>query len=74
MIQNITPFVVNLSAKSNWFFIRVESDDGTQGYGEATLYGWEKLQLAYLEQLSARIIGRSTEQALEQVRVQPASP
>lgn len=74
MIKSITPFVVNLSPKSNWFFIRAESDDGTQGYGEATLYGWEKLQLAYLEQLSAGLIGRSSEQGLEQVRVQPASP
>ena len=51
MIKSITPFVVNLSPRSNWFFIRAESDDGTRGYGEATLYGWEKLQLAYLEQL-----------------------
>lgn len=39
MITTITPFVVNLSPKSNWFFMRIESDDGSQGYGEATLYG-----------------------------------
>jgi hypothetical protein len=26
VIANIFPFVVNLSAKSNWFFIRAESD------------------------------------------------
>ena len=73
-IKNITPFVVNLSPKSNWFFVRAESDDGVHGYGEATLYGWEKLQLAYLEQLSAGLVGRTVEQALDQVRVQPASP
>lgn len=74
IIKKITPFVVNLSPKSNWFFVRVESDDEVEGYGEATLYGWEKLQLAYLEQLSAGLIGRSAEQALGEVRVQPASP
>jgi galactonate dehydratase len=73
-INNISPFVVNLSAKSNWFFIRVESNDGCAGYGEGTLYGWEKLQLAYLEQLSASVIGQPVEQALVRLRVQPASP
>lgn len=74
MITRITPFVVNLSAKSNWFFIRIDSDDGASGYGEATLYGWEVLQLAYLEQLAPALLGRTPEQALESVRVQPASP
>lgn len=73
-IASITPFVVNLSPKSNWFFIRVTTDDGLHGYGEATLYGWEKLQLAYLEQLSVNLIGRTAEQALQETRVQPASP
>lgn len=74
IIKSVTPFVVNLSAKSNWFFIRVEGDDGIRGYGEATLYGWETLQLAYLERLSANVIGVSVELALTQARVQPASP
>ncbi len=74
MIKSITPFVVNLSAKSNWFFIRATSDDGYRGYGEATLYGWEQLQLAYLEQLNASIVGQTVEQALTQARVQPSSP
>ena len=74
MIANITPFVVNLSPKSNWFFVRVESEDGKRGYGEATLYGWEKLQLAYLDELSVRVVGQSAAHALEHIRVQPASP
>jgi L-alanine-DL-glutamate epimerase-like enolase superfamily enzyme len=49
VIADVTPFVVNLSPESNWFFIRVESDDGTTGYGEATLYGRETLQLNIIE-------------------------
>lgn len=73
MITAITPYIVNLSAKSNWFFIRVEGD-GNFGLGEATLYGWESLQLAYLDQLSRNLIGLSLGQALEKVRVQPDSP
>lgn len=73
-ITKITPFIVNLSAKSNWFFIRVEGDDdGAAGFGEATLYGWETMQLAYLEQMSAGLLGLSVEEALPKVRVQPAS-
>lgn len=74
IVNSITPLVINVSPKSNWFFVCVESDHGTKGYGEATLYGWEKLQLAYLEQLSGSLVGRPVAQALKEVRVQPASP
>ncbi len=73
-IKSITPFVVNLSAKSNWFFIRAEDTQGHAGIGEATLYGWETLQLAYLEQIGAGLIGLSVEEALPRLPVQPNSP
>jgi galactonate dehydratase len=57
-IAHITPLVVNLSPKSNWFFIRVTDDAGIHGYGEATLYGREPEQLAAFELLSPTIVGR----------------
>ena len=58
-ITHITPFIVNLSPKSNWFFVRVTDDAGLHGYGEATLYGREQEQLAALEALSLAFIGRA---------------
>ena len=58
MIAAITPFVVNLSPKSNWFFVRVTDEAGIHGYGEATLYGREPEQLAALEAISGAVIGR----------------
>jgi galactonate dehydratase len=57
-IASITPFVVNLSPKSNWFFVRVTNDAGVHGYGEGTLYGRETEQLAALESLKPIILGR----------------
>ena len=70
-IAGITPFVVNLSPKSNWFFVRVTDDAGLHGYGEATLYGREPQQLEALERSSAALLGRSTSQALERVHAEP---
>jgi galactonate dehydratase len=60
-VASVTPFVVNLSPKSNWFFVRVTNDAGIHGYGEATLYGREPEQLAALEALSPAIVGRPAE-------------
>ncbi len=71
MITSVTPFVVNLSPKSNWSFIRVTNEDGAHGYGEATLYGRETQQLVALEPLASALTGRSTIEALEHVHAQP---
>jgi galactonate dehydratase len=71
VISNITPFVVNLSPKSNWFFIRATNDAGIHGYGEATLYGREPQQLAVLETLSTAVVGRSSARGLTHVHSQP---
>ena len=70
-ITDITPFIVNLSPKSNWFFVRVTAEAGTHGYGEATLYGREPQQLEALERFGAALAGRSAAQALDHVHAQP---
>ena len=47
-IVKIEPLFVNVSEKSNWTFFRVVTDEGLTGLGEATLQGWEEVQLACL--------------------------
>lgn len=51
-------FVLNVSARTNWMFVRVRLDDGTQGVGEASLNGWEPLLRAYCAELAEDFRGR----------------
>lgn len=73
-IAAITALLVNASEKSNWSFIRITTDDGVTGIGEASLQGWEPVQLAYLDQLKADLIGKTPQQALPLLRAHPHSP
>jgi galactonate dehydratase len=71
-IQSLTPFAVNVSEKTNWFFLKIETDDGLAGWGEATLSGgWEENQMLNVKRLSAMIKGLTIEAALPQLAVYP---
>ena len=72
-IAKIEPLFVNVSEKSNWTFFRVTTDDGLSGLGEATLQGWESVQLACLERIAPQLIGKTFEQALPLITVYPHS-
>ena len=57
-IQTLTPFAVNVSEKTNWFFVKIETDDGLAGWGEASLSGgWEENQILNVKRLAANITG-----------------
>jgi galactonate dehydratase len=73
-IARIEPLILNVSEKTNWFFLRVTLDDGTTGLGEASLNGWETAQLAYAETLSGRIIGKPVRDIDALLSVYPHSP
>ena len=74
-ITAISPLLVNVSAKTNWFFLQVETDAGIQGLGEATLSGsWETVQLACLERLRPHVVGKSPDVAVAALQVYPHSP
>lgn len=73
-IVRIEPLILNVSEKTNWFFVRVTLDDGTTGLGEASLNGWETAQLAYAETLSGRIIDKPLREVDALLRVYPHSP
>lgn len=72
-IAKIEPLFINVSEKSNWTFFRVTADEGLSGIGEATLQGWEGVQLACLERMAPQLIGKTFEQALPLLTVYPHS-
>ena len=73
-IARIEPLVLNVSEKTNWFFIRVTSEDGSTGIGEASLNGWETAQIAYAQTLSAELLDKSVDSVAASLRVFPHSP
>ena len=73
-LAKIEPLVINVSSKTNWFFLRVTTDDGATGIGEASLNGLEPLQLAYVEMLGRELIGQPIDALSRQLRVYPHSP
>ncbi len=73
-LERIEPLVFNVSAKTNWFFMRVTSDNGLTGVGEASLNGFETAQLAYAGDFCATLIGRPVTDLAPQLRVYAHSP
>ena len=73
-IATIEPLVVNVSAKTNWFFVLLTLESGATGIGEASLNGWERPMLAYLDDLRAHLIGVGAEDAYPLLRTFPTSP
>ncbi len=73
-LERIEPLVFNVSAKTNWFFMRVTSDNGLTGVGEASLNGFETAQLAYAGDFCATLIGRPVADLAPQLRVYAHSP
>jgi hypothetical protein len=50
-LVSIATHVLNVSARTNWTFVRVRFDDGSEGIGEASLERWESLVVAYAADL-----------------------
>ena len=73
-VERIEPLILNVSAKTNWFFMRVTADNGLTGIGEASLNGFENAQAAYAGDFSAALIGRRVDDVLPQLRVYAHSP
>lgn len=70
-IASIESVCVNVSAKTNWFFIVVTADDGLVGIGEASLNGWEPLLFAQVNELAQSLRGAAIEEWRRYTRVYP---
>ena len=73
-IERIDALVLHVSAKTNWFFMRVTADNGLTGIGEASLNGWEAEQFAHVERLQLQLVGKTLDEAAPQLCVYAHSP
>jgi galactonate dehydratase len=73
-LAKLEPLIINVSSKTNWVFVRLTTDEGVTGVGEASLNGWEALQLAYAQMLAAEMVGQPIEQWGRYTRVYPHGP
>jgi len=73
-IASVTAVPFNVSPKTNWFFILVQLDDGSQAWGEASLNGWE-MALHTATQLHGQpLVGMTVEAAIAQLRPSGSLP
>ena len=73
-IARIEPLILNVSAKTNWFFVRVTTASGLQGIGEASLNGFETLQQAFLQHVAPQLVGERVDDCARLTRVFAHSP
>jgi galactonate dehydratase len=58
-VNTFTFHGIHVNPKTNWTFIRVELSDGSVGWGECSLNGWERLQSAFVETFRLSVIGKA---------------
>jgi galactonate dehydratase len=59
-VTRITPFLVDTGASKAWLFVKLETDDGLVGWGEAyTQADRDRAIMAHLEEMGRHLIGRS---------------
>ncbi len=56
-IRSVTPFFKQVSPKTIWCFVRVLADDGTEGWGEATVNGQAPAVGAEIQRQHAALAG-----------------
>lgn len=70
-ITAIEPVCVNVSAKTNWFFVRVVDDAERVGWGEASINGYEPLLEVATRMAADTLRGQSLAHAIAWARVFP---
>lgn len=73
-IVRLESLILHVSARTNWFFVRVVTDNGLRGVGEASLNGWEPLQQAFLQHVAAEFEGQPVAGCAGLARVFPHAP
>ncbi|MGE5791457.1 MAG: mandelate racemase/muconate lactonizing enzyme family protein [Bacteroidota bacterium] len=73
-VVSIEPVCVNVSPKTNWFFVKAVADSGLTGWGEASLNGYEPLLTAYAQMTAARLRDEPIDVERHRVRIHPHHP
>ncbi len=59
-VKQITPFLVDSGSSKTWLFVKIETDEGLVGWGEAyTQADRDRAIMAHLEEMGRHLIGRS---------------
>ncbi|MBV9329633.1 MAG: mandelate racemase/muconate lactonizing enzyme family protein [Chloroflexi bacterium] len=59
-VATVTPFLVDTGGSKSWLFVKVETDDGLVGWGEAyTQQDRDAAMLAHLTEMGRFLVGRS---------------
>ena len=66
--------ILGVSARTNWYFVRVRTDAGITGIGEASLNGYERLLDACLAELAPRLVGAALDDADPLLATYPHAP
>ena len=73
-IAAIESRILNVSARTNWYFVRVRTDTGVVGLGEASLNGCERLLDACLAELAPRLAGAPLDDGHPMLATYPHAP
>jgi len=74
IIHKINTHLFNVSPKTNWVFISIETDDQTIGWGEASLNGWELVIEQVIASQFQYLVGKDIERAHLDLKIGPRSP
>src|SRR4030081_543348 len=59
-VSQITPYLVDSGGSKSWLFVKVQTDEGLVGWGEAcTQADRDRAMLAHIEEMGRHLIGRS---------------
>jgi galactonate dehydratase len=59
-VKQINPFLVDSGSSKTWLFVKIETDEGLVGWGEAyTQADRDRAIMAHLEEMGRHLIGRS---------------
>lgn len=73
-VQRVSAHVLNVSDRTNWFFMALRDDTGRTAWGEASINGWEPVLLAACERIRPDVEGQTLETALQRLRPHAQSP
>lgn len=74
VITRISSHSFNVSEKTNWFFISVETDQGDKAWGEASLNGWEPLLEAAAGLRATELTGLDLQVGISRLKPSAQSP
>jgi galactonate dehydratase len=70
-LQHIDSQVLHVSAKTNWWFLRLTDSSGATGWGEGSLNGWEPVLDALTAHLRGDWLGLPLPEAIERAEAAP---